>query len=304
MDARDLSLRPRTAGSRRARVSCRVATLVLALALVRPSRVRGEDRWTVVTPGLSLLERDARWADGAPLRLFAVRASLCGHRLALRISSPSEGGVTVSSFARSSRALAAINGDYFHRASLRPLGPSRAAGRWWPTAGWTHHDSVIVLRPNAEVLLRDVPATGEAALRATIASADLEGASLLAARERVLSGGIPRESPWIEHDGRRHPRTGFGLSADRRTAWLVVIDGRSRASVGATVGELGEVLRELGASDGVKLDGGGSSALFVRGRGVLNRPSDGRERAVANHLAVVRTMAVTPCESRALPTGP
>jgi exopolysaccharide biosynthesis protein len=84
----------------------------------------------------------------------------------------------------------------------------------------------------------------------------------------------------------------------------VVIDGRSRASVGATVGELGEVLRELGASDGVKLDGGGSSALFVRGRGVLNRPSDGRERAVANHLAVVRTMAVTPCESRALPTGP
>ncbi|MGV3625818.1 MAG: thrombospondin type 3 repeat-containing protein, partial [Archangium sp.] len=34
------------------------------------------------------------------------------------------------------------------------------------------------------------------------------------------------------------------------------------------------------------LDGGGSSAMFVRGQGVVNRPSDGTERVVANHLAV------------------
>jgi exopolysaccharide biosynthesis protein len=281
-----------------------IALAALSVALAGPSAGRAEDRWTQVTSGLSVLSRAARWADGAPVRLFAARVALCGHGLALRVSSPGEGRVTVSSFARTLGAWAAINGDYFNRRTLRPLGPSRVAGRWWSTGAWTHHDSVIALRPDGSVLLRDVAAPGEDALRSLVASGELAGASLLSARERVLSGGALRLSPWVEHDGRRHPRTGLGLSADGRTAWLVVIDGRSRASAGATVSELGEALRSLGASDGVKLDGGGSSALFVRGRGVLNRPSDGSERIVANHLAVVQSPVVTPCGSRALPTGP
>jgi exopolysaccharide biosynthesis protein len=68
-----------------------------------------------------------------------------------------------------------------------------------------------------------------------------------------------------------------------------VIDGCTTHSAGATVEELAETLRSLRASDGVKLDGGGSSAMFVRARGIIHHPSDGRERVVANHLAIVRS---------------
>jgi hypothetical protein len=149
----------------------------------------------------------------------------------------------------------------------------------------------VALRRDGRVDLRDVSAPGVDALAQVFQSPELARADLLSARERVLAAGRARLSPWVEHDGRRHPRTGLGLSSDGRTLWIVVIDGRSARSAGATVEELAEAMRALGASDGVKLDGGGSSALYVRDRGVLNAPSDGRERPVANHLAVLRAGA-------------
>ncbi|MBL8682225.1 MAG: phosphodiester glycosidase family protein [Myxococcales bacterium] len=246
------------------------------------------DRWSSPAPGLRVLERRARWSDGAPVSIFAARVDLCDPRVVLRVSSPREGGRTVSRFAAASRALVAVNGDYFDRTNLRPTGPSRASGLLWTTAAWTHHDSLVAIERDGRVSFRDVAAPGTSALSALFNGPDLARSDVISGRERVLVDGRTRLSPWVEHDGRRHPRTGVGLSQDRRTLWLVVIDGRSRQSAGATVEELAEALRSLGASDGVKLDGGGSSALFVRNRGVINRPSDGRERPVANHLAVVR----------------
>jgi exopolysaccharide biosynthesis protein len=254
----------------------------------RASTAQTFSRSIALAPGLHYIERATRWEDGAPVRYFAARVDLCSPRLLLRVSSPREGGRTVSDFARRSRALVAINGDYFDRGTLRPTGPSRASGLLWTTAAWTHHDSLLVIERDGRVSLRDVSQPGVQAFSTLFNEPGLARADVLSARERVLVGGAARLSPWIEHDGQRHPRTGVGLSADRRTLWLLVIDGRSRRSSGATVQELAATLATLGASDGVKLDGGGSSALFVRGRGIVNQPSDGRERVVANHLAVVR----------------
>ena len=74
---------------------------------------------------------------------------------------------------------------------------------------------------------------------------------------------------------RRHPRSAVATAPDGRV-WLVVVDGRQPASRGVTLGELALVLRGLGATEALNLDGGGSSALAVRagGRVVrLNRPT-------------------------------
>jgi len=67
---------------------------------------------------------------------------------------------------------------------------------------------------------------------------------------------------------------------------LVVADGRREGVPGLTLPELAALLVEVGACTAVNLDGGGSSALWLRDR-IVNRPSDGVERKVANHLAVV-----------------
>jgi Phosphodiester glycosidase len=58
-----------------------------------------------------------------------------------------------------------------------------------------------------------------------------------------------------------HPRTGLGLSEDNRYLFLAVIDGRQPESHGATVSELGEWLKRMGAYNGINMDGGGSSTL-------------------------------------------
>ena len=106
---------------------------------------------------------------------------------------------------------------------------------------------------------------------------------------RLLSGaGTPR------HDLPRHPRSAAGLSADGRTLYLVVIDGRRPGSIGATEAEAGLILRRLGAASGLNFDGGGSSAMALRfpdGRvRTVNTPIHGgipgRERAVAACLGI------------------
>jgi hypothetical protein len=58
-----------------------------------------------------------------------------------------------------------------------------------------------------------------------------------------------------------HPRTALGLSADGRWLLVLVVDGRRHSSAGATTAELGQWLLELGADDGINMDGGGSSTL-------------------------------------------
>ncbi len=83
----------------------------------------------------------------------------------------------------------------------------------------------------------------------------------------------------------RHPRTAMGLSRDRRTLYLVVVDGRTTRSAGMYGTELARLMQLLGAWQAFNLDGGGSSTFWQRGRGVINTPS-GSERAVANHWGV------------------
>ncbi len=58
-----------------------------------------------------------------------------------------------------------------------------------------------------------------------------------------------------------HPRTGLGVSQDRRYLIVAVIDGRQPASLGATTQELGRWLAHFGAYRGINMDGGGSSTL-------------------------------------------
>ncbi|WP_298321666.1 phosphodiester glycosidase family protein [Haloactinopolyspora sp.] len=88
-----------------------------------------------------------------------------------------------------------------------------------------------------------------------------------------------------------HPRSAVGLSADGTRMFLVSIDGRQAHAHGMTLTETAEFMADLGAYDALNLDGGGSSTLVAREpatdeRTVVNSPSDGSERPVANSLGL------------------
>lgn len=122
------------------------------------------------------------------------------------------------------------------------------------------------------------------------------GVSVMGAGPALLRGGAVRINAAANGVGAasadaRHPRTVAGVKADG-TLLLVVFDGRSARSAGVTLREAAEILRELGAVEGLNLDGGGSSTMVVGGE-VVNRPSDSgapggrRQRKVADAIAVI-----------------
>jgi Phosphodiester glycosidase len=119
------------------------------------------------------------------------------------------------------------------------------------------------------------------------------GPRLLAGgRVRVRSsaeGFNPLSAPWFHGSfvASRHPRTLAGVRRDG-SLLLVTVDGRRPGwSAGVTLREGARVMRSLGARDALNLDGGGSTAMAVRGRAV-NLPSDpGGERPVSDALLVL-----------------
>jgi hypothetical protein len=99
------------------------------------------------------------------------------------------------------------------------------------------------------------------------------------------------------------------------TVYFIEVDGRQHnLSIGVTRPQLAAIARALGASEGMALDGGGSSTLVTREPGdaiatVRNAPSDGRARPVADGLFIFSDaprgpparIAVRPDALRALP---
>lgn len=223
----------------------------------------------------------------------------------------------VDVFAREVNATVAINANYFAKLKAQALDPKIknedhvpfARGERADVLGLSVSDGVVVSpertfngRPDpALVVTKSGSGLSASAGYLTVASTGpiedgvagigasatdtLPGTLLVEAGKNL--GSTARVEP-----AKRHPRTAAGVSADGRTLVLVVIDGRQKDwSVGMTLPELADLLIQRGCTAGVNLDGGGSTTMVYTPLGgemkVMNRPSDGRPRAVANALAVV-----------------
>ena len=95
----------------------------------------------------------------------------------------------------------------------------------------------------------------------------------------------------LDHLTSLNPRTAVGYNADRTKLVLLVVDGRG-TSVGVVSKVLADIMREVGCTDAMNFDGGGSSELYTRAFGVRNRPSDGTERTVVNSVWAVANAPV------------
>ena len=88
------------------------------------------------------------------------------------------------------------------------------------------------------------------------------------------------------------PRTAVGQRADGSLVFYT-IDGRKPGhSIGASMSQVAARLIELGCETGLCLDGGGSTTLSITepdelAAKTVNKPSEGSERAVTNHIFLV-----------------
>ncbi len=111
----------------------------------------------------------------------------------------------------------------------------------------------------------------------------------------LIQDGVPfddRNSPADFETNQPYPVSGAGVSRDGRTLWLVVVDGREAAQgYGLTRPQFAWYFQTIGAWQAMAFDSGGSATLVARLPGqhattVVNRPSDGSERPVADGLFV------------------
>ena len=71
--------------------------------------------------------------------------------------------------------------------------------------------------------------------------------------------------------GGRNPRTAIGYTKDNHLIMLTA-DGREGASIGLTLMELANLMKELGCVNAMNLDGGGSTVMYINGQ-VVNKPA-------------------------------
>jgi hypothetical protein len=138
-----------------------------------------------------------------------------------------------------------------------------------------------------------LPEAGAVITLSTATTPNLEGASAAIGGGPVLVREGKSQKParggaegyQTSSMNERHPRSAIGWTKDYFL--LVSIDGRQEDSVGMTLSELGQFMAKVGCEGAMTLDGGGSTTLWCAGK-VRNSPCDGRERAVANSLVIVR----------------
>jgi hypothetical protein len=108
----------------------------------------------------------------------------------------------------------------------------------------------------------------------------LQAGPLLVANGRAVIAADPRDPQGFaagaaqfdcDISAGRHPRAALGIARDRFLA--VVCDGRSIRDAGMALGELAQLMVDLGAESAINLCGGASASL-ISGAALHNRPRD------------------------------
>jgi hypothetical protein len=228
--------------------------------------------------------------DNPRLEFWALRIDLHAPNTRIVVKGGADGdgtlGTKVSSFVRSNDLLAGINAVPFDVISAREGLPIKNMG-----LVISGGELIAPVNPNYDALVfyRDGHA---AVVRQSAVSSIVDIENAVGGFHQILAGTEATQRTLNRED--RHPRSAAGISADGGILYLLVIDGRREGSSGGTEKETALLLRALGSTDGINLDGGGSSALVLRypdGRvRAVNTPIHGgipgQERAVAGCLGV------------------
>jgi hypothetical protein len=169
--------------------------------------------------------------------------------------------------------------------------------------GWHVANGKLISKPTKEVLRATivVHANGKISIHDNLRELPADTRYAVSGSATVLHGGKPFVSTAAAP---RHPRSAVGISADGATLVLLAVDGRQATveesiygrvhSRGATLQELGELMRGFGASNAINLDGGGSTSIVLKDphTGVFtiaNQPSDGSTLGIP--VAIERPVA-------------
>jgi len=192
-----------------------------------------------------------------------------------------------SQFAKEENALAAINGGFFNMdngGSVTYLEEQDSVyqrniphGIKWAIADWAKTGAVII-KKNGQLKIEASKASSFYEQSRLETSVLITGPFLIANGKKIeLIGARFVKDP--------HPRTCICETADSHL--LLTIDGRQPQAKGMSLLELQDFLLAQKCHTAINLDGGGSTTMWIKDKGVVNSPSDVfGERKVANAILV------------------
>lgn len=244
--------------------------------------------WRELWPGIAV---NAALISMPRLSLRAVRVDLQHPDIDVLVGPavfPAK-GVFTSSFARQSGCVVAINANPFVEVSA-------LEGRLNTTVGIAISEGRVIAPPESRLAALLFPYEG---IPRVVQQKDLPALSVGQTQDefRYAVGGffvVLEEGLATGHPSRRYPRSAAAVSQDGRYLYLLTIDGRKPGLDMATEIETGELLAQLGAWNGLILDGGGSSTLVLRQEDgsitafntPMHRIIPGQERAVTVCLGI------------------
>ncbi len=196
---------------------------------------------------------------------------------------------TTSQFAATENALMAINGGFFDmdkggsatylEENDTVFHQNISLDQKWAIANWAKTGAIIIDK-NGQLRI-------EAAKSQTHYKKSTAETSVLITGPLLIEGGVVLDLIDTEFVTQRHPRTCLCETAD--AILLLTIDGRKPFAKGMNLLELQTFLSTKQCINAINLDGGGSTTMWLKGRGVVNTPSDiFGERKVANALLVIQ----------------
>ena len=190
-----------------------------------------------------------------------------------------------SLLAKSENALAAINGGFFNMddggsVTYFEVNDTVVSRTRNPDLKWAVTDSLmngaIVLRKNSEITIESVHSE-------QFYETSKQEAAVLVTGPVLLMDSVEMALPDMKFTNNRHPRTCFCIN--KESILLITIDGRNKEAEGMNLFETQQFLQSIGCVDAINLDGGGSTTMWIKNKGVVNFPSDqSGERPVANIL--------------------
>jgi exopolysaccharide biosynthesis protein len=235
-----------------------------------------------------------------PTRLFVAEIDLANPKIHLRVApggpDPDGDGKWETTLMEPTKIAGrenfdfVINGDFFDARAVKDAEGTNSgyhAGQWALTVGSAMTDgktwsASAAARPCFVVRTNQTVA--------------IEMLARPAADDREVIGGnviLVKDGAVLSHTNQvRHPRTAIGFDAAKTNLVIMVVDGRKPGvAIGMSYDELAQEMLRLGCSEALNLDGGGSSVMAVREVAtgqmkILNAPTDGHERAVADVLGI------------------
>ena len=188
-------------------------------------------------------------------------------------------------------AVAAVNGQFYNVSTFESIQYLKVNGTVVnPTVSASDQQAIIDdgLGTRNSIRMLQRPAAGWDSVPT---------ANIMATGPYLFENGIK----WTAYDPAdttfvpvRHPRTAAAWTFDNHLL-LVVVDGRSSISEGMTIPELQDYIDHLGwIKFSTNYDGGGSATMWTGSGGVVNSPSDGSPRGVANAITITAAPVATP----------